>query len=120
MTEATYTPAPKTKPRAPASPAAAAFEMPKFEMQHFELPKLEVPAAFSELPEKSSCQAKERYGRMKSGPEDATDVLEDSYATGSKAAADYGLKVIETERANTTAAFDFATQLMGVKSLSEM
>ena len=38
----------------------------------------------------------------------------------SKGASDYGLKVIEAARANTNAAFDFATQLMTVKSLSEV
>jgi phasin len=47
-------------------------------------------------------------------------LLEDSYATASKGAADYGLKVIEVSRTNTNAAFDFAGQLMTVKSLSEM
>jgi phasin len=52
--------------------------------------------------------------------EEATDVLEDTYAAASKGASDYGLKVIEAARANTNAAFDFATQLMTVKSLSEM
>jgi phasin len=57
---------------------------------------------------------------MKSAAEEATDVLEDTYAAASKGASDYGLKVIEAARANTNAAFDFATQLMTVKSLSEM
>ena len=45
---------------------------------------------------------------MKSAAEEATDVLEDTYATATKGAADYGLKLIETARANTNAAFDFS------------
>ena len=57
---------------------------------------------------------------MKSAAEEATDVLEDTYATATKGVSDYGLKVIEAARENTNAAFDFATQLMTVKSLSEM
>jgi phasin len=57
---------------------------------------------------------------MKSAAEEATDVIEDTYATASKGASDYGLKVIEVTRENTNAAFDFATQLMTVKSLSEV
>jgi phasin len=94
--------------------------MPKFEIPNFEMPKMEIPAAFRELAEKSVSQAKETYEKMKSAAEEATDVLEDTYATASKGASDYGLKMIEATRANTNAAFDFATQLMTVKSLSEV
>jgi phasin len=114
MTEATETTRSKSKT------SAAAFEMPKFELPNFELPKMEIPAAFREIAEKSVSQAKETYEKMKSAAEEATDVLEDTYATASKGASDYGLKMIEAARANTNAAFDFATQLMTVKSLSEV
>ena len=100
--------------------APAAFEMPKFELPNFELPKMEIPAAFREMAEKSVSQAKETYEKMKSAAEEATDVLEDTYATATKGVSDYGLKVIEAARENTNAAFDFASQLMTVKSLSEM
>jgi phasin len=116
MTEATET---TTKSRSKAA-APTAFEMPKFELPNFELPKMEIPAAFREIAEKSVSQAKETYEKMKSAAEEATDVLEDTYATASKGASDYGLKMIEATRANTNAAFDFATQLMTVKSLSEV
>jgi phasin len=94
--------------------------MPKFEIPSFDVPKLEMPAAFRELAEKSVSQAKETYERMKSAAEEATDLLEDTYATATKGVSDYGLKVIEAARENTNAAFDFATQLMTVKSLSEI
>jgi len=99
--------------------AAAGFEMPKFELPNFEIPKMEIPAAFREIAEKSVSQAKETYEKMKSAAEQATDVLEDTYATASKGASDYGLKVIELARENTNAAFDFASRLITVKSLSE-
>jgi phasin len=105
--------------RSKSKPATAKFEMPKFELPNFELPKMEVPAAFREIAEKSVSQAKETYEKMKSAAEQATDVLEDSYATASKGASDYGLKVIELARENTNAAFDFASQLITVKSVSE-
>jgi phasin len=117
MTEAIETT--PSKPRSKAAPAAS-FETPKFEFPHFEIPKMEIPAAFRELAEKSVSQAKETYEKMKSAAEEATDVLEDTYATATKGAADYGLKMIEAARENTNAAFDFASQLMTVKSLSEM
>lgn len=117
MTEATETTTTKSKSKA-AAPAA--FEMPKFELPNFEIPKMEIPAAFREIAEKSVSQAKETYEKMKSAAEEATDVLEDTYATASKGASDYGLKVIEAARENTNAAFDFAAQLMTMKSLSEV
>jgi phasin len=113
------TTATKTKPHL-ASAAASAFELPKFDMPNFEMPKLEIPAAFREIAEKSVSQAKETYEKMKSAAEEATDVLEDTYATATKGAADYGAKLIETARVNTNSTFDFYTELMTVKSFSEM
>src|ERR1700756_3803921 len=115
MAEAT--PAPKAKT---SKPVTGTFEMPKFEMPKFDMPKVEMPAAFREFAERGVAQAKDTYEKMKSAAEEATDVLEDTYAAATKGASDYGLKVIEVARANTNAAFDFAGQLMTVKSLSEM
>jgi phasin len=112
---AVETPTPKSKAKVAPAPAANVFEMPKFDM-----PKFEMPTAFREIAEKGISMAKENYEKMKGAAEEATDVLEDTYATASKGASDYGLKMIEAARANTNAAFDFATQLMTVKSLSEM
>ena len=112
---------PKAKPAAIPAPATAApFELPKFELPNFEIPKMEIPAAFREIAEKGVSHAKETYEKMKSAAEEATDVLEDTYATATKGASDCGLKMIEAARVNTNAAFDFATQLMAVKSISEM
>ena len=106
----------KSKPKPVAVPAPA-FEMPKFEMPKFEMPKFEVPPVFREFAEKGIAQAKENYEKCKSAAEQATDVLEDTYSTASKGYASYGLKVIETTRANTKAAFDLMSELMGAKSL---
>jgi phasin len=115
MSEATYAPT-KTSP----FPGASAFEFPKFEMPKFDLPKMEIPAAFREIAEKSVSQAKENYEKMKSAAEEATGMIEGTYATASKGASDYGLKWIEAARENTNASFDFAVKLMTVKSLSEV
>src|SRR5664279_1861213 len=76
----TATVTPKAKPK-PVATSASAFEMPKFEMS-----KMEVPAAFREVAEKGVAQAKEHYEKMKSAAEDATEMLEETYATASKAA----------------------------------
>lgn len=85
-----------------------------------EIPKLEVPAAFREFAERGVSQAKESYEKLKTATEEATDVLEATYANASKGATDYGRKLIEAARSNTNAAFDFATELMGAKSLAEV
>ena len=111
----TATATPKAKAK-----AAPAFEMPKFEMPKFDVPKFEVPAGYREFAEKGISQAKENYEKFKSVAEEATDVLEDTYATASKGAATYGLKVLETARANTNAAFDLVTELMSAKSYSDV
>src|SRR5262245_52398527 len=118
MTEATYT-SPKARSK-PASTPAGSFELPKFELPNFEIPKMEIPAAFREFAEKSVSQAKENYEKMKSAAEEATDVLEDTYATATKGVSEYGLKVIEAARANTNATFDFCSSLMTVKSYSDV
>jgi phasin len=116
MDEATET---TTRGKSKAMSSASPFEFPKFEIPNFDMPKMEIPAAFREFAEKSVSQAKETYEKMKSAAEQATDVLEGTYATASKGAADYGLKMIEAARVNTNANFDFATQFMTVKSFSE-
>ena len=109
----------KPKSKASAELEMPKFEIPRFEMPKFEVPKFEVPAAFREFAEKSVSQCKDNWEKMKAATEEATGVIEDSYATASKGCSDYGLKVIEAARVNTNANFDYAGKLLGVKSLSE-
>jgi len=116
MPEATPT---VTSAKAKAKPASAMFEAPKFELPKFEMPQIDVPAAFREFAEKGVAQAKDAYDKMKAAAEESTAVLEDTYATAAKGMTAYNLKVIETARANTNAAFDFASQFFAAKSLSE-
>src|SRR3569833_4670410 len=94
--------------------------MPKYEMPKFDIPNMEMPAAFRELAEKGIAQAKENYEKVKSAAEQATDVLEETYSTASKGCTDLGLKLIETARTNTNAAFDLYGDLMGAKSVAEV
>ena len=114
MTEAT------TTTKAKAKPAPGVFETPKFEFPNFELPKVDVPAAFREFAEKGVAQAKEAYDKMKSAAEESTAMLEDTYATASKGVTAYNLKLLECARTNMNAAFDFATEFMAAKSMSEV
>jgi phasin len=110
---------PKAKPK-PVATSASAFEMPKFDMPKFEMPKMEVPAAFREIAEKGVAQAKEQYEKMKSAAEDATEMLEETYTTASKGCSDYGLKLVETAKANSNAAFDLFGELLTAKSYAEV
>jgi phasin len=113
------------KPKAVAMNPMAAFEMPKFEMPKFEMPtfempKMEVPPAFREFAEKGVAQAKEGYEKMKNAAEDATEMLEETYATASKGCSGYGLKLIETARANSNATFDLFGEVLAAKSVAEV
>ena len=123
MTENTsHTPKSKPKPVAVTAPAfdMPKFEMPKFDMPKFEIPKMEMPAAFRELAEKGIAQAKGNYEKMKSAAEQATDTLEETYTTACTGCSGYGLKVLETARANSNAAFDLYGELLTAKTYSEV
>ena len=98
---------PKTKPTLP--PSAAAF-----------FPNTETPAAFRDFAERSLSQAKDNYEKLKSAAEEATGLLEETYATATKGAADYGLKVSEIARANTNATFHYASRLFAAKSSPDL
>ena len=99
---------------------ATVFDAPALEFPTFEMPKMEIPVAFREFTEKSVSQAKDNWEKMKAVTEEATDMIETSYSTASKGAADYGMALMDVARANTNATFDFYSQIMTVKSLSEM
>src|SRR5258708_6080563 len=95
-------------------------EFPFVDVPKFEKSGTEATAAFRELAEKSIVQAKDTYAKMKTAAEEATGILEHTYANASKGAADYGLKVIEAARTNSNAAFDFATELCGARTMAQM
>jgi len=114
MSDETYT------PKVVALNTDAMFQMPKFGMPKLEMPNMEVPPAFREFAEKSIAQAKDGYDKMKANAEQATETLETTYSIASKGYADYGMKLIETARANSNAAYDLMGELMGVKSYADM
>ncbi|MGC2332850.1 MAG: phasin family protein [Candidatus Acidiferrales bacterium] len=109
MSDAAIRVDPTSKSKAPknvTSPSVPKFEMPKFG-----------PAAIRNLAKKGGAQAKENYEKMKAATEEMTNMVEATYVTSSKGATDYGLKVINITRVNTSAAFDFIGKLAAVKSL---
>ena len=115
MTETT-TAATKTKT---TKPAASSFDLAGHAIPKFDLPNMEMPEAFREMTEKGVAHAKDTYAKAKVAAEEAADLLQNTYATVTKGANDYNLKLFEIVRANNRAAFDYAQELLGVKSPSE-
>ena len=109
MSEQAQTPSPGAK----AKPIGGSSTPP------IKFPKFEIPAPFREFAEKSASQAKEACERMKSTNDEMADRLKESYATASKGVDDYGLQLMEAGRAWADSAFNYATQLLEAKSLSE-
>jgi len=120
MDQNTQTSASRGKSRPSTTSATPTFEFPKFGIPNFEVPKMEIPAAYREFAEKNASQAKATYEKIKSAADEASDALEGAYASISKGVSDCGHKVIEAARVNANAHFDYSTQLMTVKSFSDM
>ena len=104
--------------------AASAFGMPdygipKFEIPKFDLPNAEMPEAFREMAEKGVATARDSFAKAKVASEETADMLQNAYASFAQGMTDYNLKVIEMARANTRTAFEYAHELLGVKSPSE-
>ena len=81
--------------------------------------RTDVTQAFRETAENGSAQAKAAFEKASTAAADATTLMKDSYSRTVKGAQEYHTKVIEFAQANTKAAFDFAQELVGVKSPSE-
>ena len=95
-------------------------KIPADEKRGFGTPLFAMPGLFGGMSEQSVVRAKENYEKMKAASGEMVDILRETYSTNAKGVADYGSKIIEISGANTTAAFDFLTSLMGTKSLSEV
>jgi phasin len=95
-------------------------EFPTIDMPRFEASAAGTTAAFREFAEKGLSQAKDNYAKMKTAAEEATSMLETTYANASKGAADYGLKMVEMARSNSNAAFDFVAELLAARTFAQM
>ena len=102
-----------------AKPAARAFGPPNYEIPKSELPSMGIPDALRETADKGVAQAQDTYEKAKVAAEQATDLLKDTYATAAKGATDYNLKIIEIARTNINSTFEYAQELMAVKSPSD-
>jgi len=96
-----------------------AIEKRGFDVPLFELPKMAMPGVFGGIAEQSAVRARENCEKMKAASGEMADVLRETYSTNAKGATDYGIKVIEISGVNANSAFDYLTNLVGTKSLSE-
>ncbi len=109
----------KTTKHAASSFSLPDYGIPNFEMPKFDMPNMEMPEAFREIAENGVAQAKDTCEKAKAASEEAADLLENTHAVIAKGVTEYNLKLIEITRTNTRAAFDYAHELLGVKSPSE-
>jgi len=72
-----------------------------------------------EFAEKSAERVKDTAGKAQATAEETTKVMEHTYSTASKGAADFNFHLLEVAQTNMNAAFDFGRQLTRVKSPSE-
>lgn len=86
----------------------------------FNLPFYVSPEIFNGMTEQSLARAKANCEKLNAASGAITDVLREAYSTSAKGVADYTVKVIEFQGANTTSAFDFVHHLLGTKSHSEI
>jgi len=69
-----------------------------------------------EFAEKSAERVKDTYKKAQSAAKETTVVMERTYSTASKGAADFNLQLLEIAQENMNAAFDYARHLTRVKS----
>jgi phasin len=96
------------------------YGMPKFEMPKFDLPNMEMPEALREMAEKGAAHARDTCAKAKVASEETAELLENAYSSVAKSGANYNLKLFEIARTNTRAAFEYAHELLGVRSASEL
>ncbi len=79
----------------------------------------EVPEQVRAFAEKGVEQAREHYAKFKDVAEGNNSAIEAAFSAASRGASEYAAKLLSFLQANTYAGFDFAHELVGVKSLSQ-
>jgi phasin len=79
----------------------------------------EVPEQMRAFAEKGVSQARESYTKFKDAAETHNSTIEAVFTTATKGATDYSAKLLDIVKANTTANFDFAQELVGAKTPSQ-
>ncbi|WP_291685980.1 phasin [Bradyrhizobium sp.] len=80
----------------------------------------EVPEQMRAFAEKGVSHARDSYAKFKDVAESNNSAIEAVFTSASKGASEYSAKLMEMMKANSTATLDFAQELLGLKSPSEV
>jgi phasin len=75
--------------------------------------------AFGDVAERSVARAQDDCEKIKGISEDMADALLEICSSNASGARDYGLRLIEMSKLNTASAIDFASHLLGSKSMTD-
>jgi phasin len=112
--------APAAKPVKETVKKIAAATKPAETFEAFSLSATEMPEAFREAAEKTVKQAKESYEKMRAAAEEATDLIEDQIETARSGITALNAKALDAAKANVDASFQFAKDVLGVKTFAEV
>jgi phasin len=111
MTELTAT----TKAENLTTPINSIFGFVKFAVAGAEM-----PTACREFAEKSLIHIRDGYERLQVATRQATEVIEDIYATAAEGASKYQQNLVAATDANVSAILDYTAKLLVAKSLSDL
>jgi len=86
----------------------------------FGFSKMAMPEFLRGMAEQGAVRMKGNCEKVKVASGEMADVFRETYSTSAKGIADYGAKVIEISSVTATSAFDFLTDIMDMKSPSEI
>ena len=110
----------KANTKAKANTDTPNAEVETNEKRNFDGSLFAMPYVFRGIAEQGMVRTKDSYEKLQAASGEIADILSETYSTNAKSSADYGIKVIEISGVNTNSAFDFLTNLMDTKSLSEI
>lgn len=86
----------------------------------FDVPFFNMQTIFGNFAEQGATRAQANFAQVRAASEEITAALCDVYSSNSKRAADYGTKVIEISRTNTSSTLDFLSQLGDARSFADL
>ncbi|WP_225175019.1 phasin [Bradyrhizobium sp. NBAIM02] len=86
----------------------------------FDVPFFNIQEIFGDLAEQGAARAKANLEQMKAASEEITDAFREACATNATRAADYGTKVIEISKINTSSTLEFLSQLADARSFADV
>jgi phasin len=79
----------------------------------------EVPEQVRAFAEKGVSQARESYTKVKDAAETHNSTIEAVFTTATRGVTDYSAKLLDIYKANSSATFDFAQELVSAKTPSQ-